>query len=43
MAPFYVLAESIPATRATARRLGLVALEQMVAALVMSVCVARAG
>ena len=37
MAPFYVLAESIPATRATARRLGLVTIEQMVAALVMSV------
>jgi uncharacterized protein YbjT (DUF2867 family) len=35
--PMYWLFESIPATRETARRLGLVTLEEMVAALVRSV------
>jgi uncharacterized protein YbjT (DUF2867 family) len=35
--PMYWLFESIPATRETARRLGLVTLEEMVAALVQSV------
>ncbi len=35
--PIYRLFEAIPSTRATARRLGLVTLEQMVAALVASV------
>ena len=37
LAPFYALAERLPATRATARRLGLVTLPQMVAALVRAV------
>jgi uncharacterized protein YbjT (DUF2867 family) len=37
LAPFYALAERLPATRATARRLGLVTLPQMVAALVQAV------
>ena len=37
LAPFYALAERLPATRDTARRLGLVTLEQMVAALVRAV------
>ena len=31
--PFYMLAEMIPATRATAERLGLITIEQMVNAL----------
>lgn len=35
--PFYVLASLLPGTRDTAQRLGLVTLEQMVAALVQSV------
>ena len=35
--PFYALAERVPATRATARRLGLVTLPQMVATLVWAV------
>jgi len=35
--PFYWLAERLPATRATAQRLGLVSLEQMLAALVAAV------
>lgn len=37
LAPMYWLLESIPATRETARRLGLVTLEEMVAALVRAV------
>src|ERR1700730_12005265 len=37
LVPFYALAERLPATRATARRLGLVTLRQMVAALVRAV------
>ena len=35
--PFYALLERLPATRATARRLGLVTLPQMVAALVRAI------
>jgi uncharacterized protein YbjT (DUF2867 family) len=35
--PFYWFAEAVPASRATARRLGLVTLRQMVAALVAAV------
>src|SRR6185503_1802789 len=35
--PFYWLAERVPASRETARRLGLVTLPQMVAALVAAV------
>jgi uncharacterized protein YbjT (DUF2867 family) len=37
LAPFYALAERLPATRDTARRLGLVTLAQMVAALVRAI------
>jgi uncharacterized protein YbjT (DUF2867 family) len=37
LVPFYALAERLPATRDTARRLGLVTLRQMVAALVQAV------
>ena len=37
LVPFYALAERLPATRSTARRLGLVTLSQMVAALVRAV------
>ncbi|MEK6406844.1 MAG: hypothetical protein AABN34_07770 [Acidobacteriota bacterium] len=37
LVPMYWLFERIPATRETARRLGLVTLEEMVAALVHSV------
>jgi uncharacterized protein YbjT (DUF2867 family) len=35
--PFYAIAERIPATRATARRLGLVTLPRMLSALVLAV------
>ena len=35
--PFYWMAERLPSTRETARRMGLVTLEQMVAALVQAV------
>jgi nucleoside-diphosphate-sugar epimerase len=35
--PFYQLAERIPATRATAERLGLVSIEQFVTAMVSAV------
>jgi uncharacterized protein YbjT (DUF2867 family) len=35
--PFYRVAERLPATRETARRLGLVTLPQMIAALVFAV------
>lgn len=37
LAPLYALAERVPATRASARRLGLVSLAQMTAALVRAV------
>ena len=37
LVPFYALFESLPATREAARRLGLVTLKQMVAALVSSI------
>jgi uncharacterized protein YbjT (DUF2867 family) len=37
LAPFYALAERLPATRNSARRLGLVTLEQMLAALTNAV------
>jgi uncharacterized protein YbjT (DUF2867 family) len=37
LVPFYALCERLPSTRATARRLGLVTLAQMVAALVQAV------
>ncbi len=35
--PFYALLERVPATRATARRLGLVTLPQTIAALVWAI------
>jgi hypothetical protein len=37
LVPFYAIAESLPATRESAQRLGLVTLSQMVAALVRAV------
>jgi uncharacterized protein YbjT (DUF2867 family) len=37
LVPFYALAERLPSTRATARRLGMVTLAQMVAALVQAI------
>jgi hypothetical protein len=37
LVPFYRLAELIPATRASAERLGLVTIEQMVTAIVSAV------